>query len=95
MPAHVQPDGRVCSFCHRAYGAKYNLVAHVRAADGFRHQGHAKTATHQSDQGVDLRGFLYHLRVKTGGLAQGNQLAVIAAAQGLGGENEVFAGEIP
>ena len=44
---------------------------------------------------MDLCGFLYHPGVKTGGFAQGDQLVVIAAAQGLRGEHEVFVGKIP
>jgi len=44
---------------------------------------------------MDLRAFLHHFWVKASGFAQGNELAVIAGAQGFGCEHEVFAGEIP
>lgn len=59
IPAHVQPDGGVGRLCHREDSAKQDLVAHDRVCDGLGHQGHAETAGHQADQGVDLRGLRF------------------------------------
>ena len=94
MPVHVQADGRVGSACQRPDRTERYLVAQRRAGEGLRHQGHAKTATYQADQGMQLCGLLNHPGVDPGVFSQADQLAVIAAAQGLWSKDKVFVSKI-
>lgn len=95
VPRHVKADCRVGGRGDWVDPAKQHFVAHDRVGNRLGHQGHAEATGHEADQGMDLRGLLDHLGIKAGGFTQGNELAVIAGAQGLRSEHEVFPGEIP
>jgi len=94
IPVHVQAHGRRGLALDRADRAELHAVAQRRVGNRFRYQGNAEAAGHQPYQGVDLRGLLDDPGVEAGRLAQGDQLAVIAAAQRLWGEDEIRIGKI-